>query len=230
MTSALSAVRMSSHLARYSGLLSGWEAQMYSLPADLEAAFGRLCEVHALLPTIPALTVQETKTAWMADVVQSALSDQPMPSLDKLAEDTATATRAERDREVLFACVQSLGLHISQALTRRSHTLFDECVLPAFVVLMAEVNQVRDDLGAPRTAEQALRGDETQRAAWVRLPDLSRRYDRLRDAALCLDQHSYGMSEFGREHDLPDLTNDVDLLDVALPTPSHDLASSVVEA
>lgn len=222
----MSAVRMSSHLAKYAGFIGGWQAGLFPIPAALEDGLTRLREVHGLLFTIPAVTVQDTKRAWVEKAVQSAVDGDPLPTLDQLDADCATAARAERDREVLFQAIQAVALRVGQTIDANPASVLDGYVLPALVALLDEVGQARDDLGSPRTAEQALRGDETQRAAWVRLPDLSRRYDRLRDAALCLDLQCGGLSQYGLSHDLPDLSADVAILDVTVPT----MTSDVVEA
>lgn len=216
-------------LGRYAAVIKTWRAEVHRLPMTVENGLIRLNALHQQVLKIPAQAPADTTSLWVANVVEAGLSGAEPPTLEDLESAYATAERAMRGREVLFAAVQSLAARLAVAVETNADAIFDDYVHPAFVDLFREVAEVNAALGSLRAGEQVIRGSEEQRDAWVRLPGLNSRYSLLREAGLALDWAPGGMSRNGRNQELPNLARDIDLVDLACPVATSE-DQSVVDA
>jgi len=215
MTAAARAAVRGGHLAGLAPLVETWSSGLHALPPTVEHALERLGELHDTVGATSPRSPEETMADWEAGVVLAALSGAPMPDFDELHAAVAQAERDARTRAALFSAIASLTLRTAVAIVEDRHAIWGEHVLPPLEELMTEVTEVGATLSEIRTAEAALRGDEDQRTAWLRLPDLNRRYARLRRAALSLNGNEGWLFD---ARELPETSTDVGLLDVAVPS------------
>lgn len=214
-------VHHSPHLARFSPLIDGWCRSLYDLPKAVESGLYGLSDLSAQIAQVATITADDIDRQWNTAAVAAALAGQPLPDVADLADKRAEAERSARDRTILGSAMTGVATAVAELVVRHAEAVYDGHLHPALSELFSEVSEISETLGQLRTAEAVLRGTDEQRAAWVRLPSLARRYDMLRRAAGCIDTVN-GYSSLGLSKQLPATATDASLLDIAMPSKIDD--------
>ncbi len=217
--------------AQLTPLFTGWAAGLYALPAELEQSLDRLCQLQDLWAASPSANVGQVTGEWARGWVAAADAGAPAPTLDDLTEACSRVMQAEPIFEALRQAQTLLTMDCTDKVAALRDVVFDAHVRPPLAVLYGQVQQVAEVLGLHRSAEDLLTGTDEQRAAWLKLPAFAATYRKLRAAVLALD---YGLGRWQLTYHLsahmPELKNDVGVLNMGVPSPLSDDDGAVTVA